>query len=267
MNRALLVGINNYPDAPLKGCVNDISDMAKFLTNKCNFAMDDVRLLADKRATRHAIFERLEWLIKDVKVGDRIIFHFSGHGVQLPTRNKEGEVDGLDEAICPYDFNWDPNRTITDKDFNTIFAAIPEGVNFIWISDSCHSGDLERSITKIKSTKKTISLPIDIEWRLQTAKQKNVEAAQISNTADHLHLAFISGCKSNQTSADALFKKRYNGALTYFLLKELYESDGLSMKLTELIKRVNVSIKKAGFTQTPTLYGCKHLKHVPFLFE
>lgn len=187
--------------------------------------------------------------------------------MQLPTRNKKGEVDGLDEAICPYDFNWDPDKTITDKDFNAIFAVIPEGVNFVWISDSCHSGDLERSLTKSKSVKKTISLPIDIEWRLQTAKQKSVETAQISKTADHLHLAFISGCKSNQTSADALFKKRYNGALTYFLLQELNKSDGLSIKLTELVKRVNTTIKKGSFTQTPTLYGCKHLKHIPFLFE
>lgn len=64
MNRALLVGINCYPDAPLRGCVNDISDMAKFLTTKCHFAMDDVRLLADKRATKHAIMERLFRMLK-----------------------------------------------------------------------------------------------------------------------------------------------------------------------------------------------------------
>jgi hypothetical protein len=51
MNRALLVGINSYPGAPLNGCVNDVTDMANFLVDNCNFTMSDIRLLTDARAT------------------------------------------------------------------------------------------------------------------------------------------------------------------------------------------------------------------------
>jgi metacaspase-1 len=42
MNRALLVGINRYPSAPLNGCINDIEDMAKFLVDKCVFTKSDI---------------------------------------------------------------------------------------------------------------------------------------------------------------------------------------------------------------------------------
>ena len=51
MDRALLVGINAYPGAPLAGCLNDVTDMATFLTSKSGFAADSIRLLTDSRAT------------------------------------------------------------------------------------------------------------------------------------------------------------------------------------------------------------------------
>jgi len=265
MNRALLVGINSYPTSPLKGCLNDISDMAKFLNTNCNFAMDDIRLLADSRATKKGITDRLGWLLAGLHKGDRVLFHYSGHGVQLPTRNPQGEVDGLDEAICPYDFDWTDLHSIRDKDFNQMFSSIPEGVDFVWVSDSCHSGDLERDMPKQNFLDKTIDPPIDIDWRLQTAKDMKIESVGLIKTAQSLNLALISGCKSNQTSADALINKRYNGALTYYLLAELKKSNGLTLPLTTIVKGVNASLKKEGYEQRPQLEGNKTLKSKPFL--
>lgn len=265
MNRALLVGINAYPTCPLKGCLNDISDMAKFLNAKCNFAMDDIRLLADSRATKKGIIDRLGWLLNGLHKGDRVLFHYSGHGVQLPTRNPQGEVDGLDEAICPYDFDWTDEHTIRDKEFNQIFSSIPEGVDFVWVSDSCHSGDLSKEMLKQNFTNKTIEPPIDIDWRLQTAKSKKIESVGFIKTAQKLNLALISGCKSNQTSADAIFGKRYNGALTFFLLAELNKSNGLINPLTTVVKEVNSLLKKEGYDQRPQLEGNPAIKSKPFL--
>ncbi len=265
MNRALLVGINAYPTTPLRGCVNDITDMAKFLSEKCGFAMDDIRLLVDARATKHAIVERLLWLTKGLAAGDRVVFHYSGHGVQLPTRSPQGEVDGLDEAICPVDFDWSEAHTIRDKEFETIFEKIPAGVDFVWISDSCHSGDLQREMIKQNSRDKTIDPPVDIDWRLQTAKQKNMVSTKITTTANNLNLVLISGCKSNQTSADALINKRYNGALTYYLLAELNKKNGLKVPLTDVLHAVTASLKKNKYKQLPQLQGLKLFITAPFL--
>lgn len=144
MNKAFLVGINEYPSAPLRGCVDDIQDMADFLVKDRGFVEDNIRLLVDGRATTSAILERLKWLVSDVREGDQILFHYSGHGAQVPTRSPHGEVDGLDEVICPVDFDWTDEHLIRDKNFIEIFAAVPKGVTFIWVSESCHSGDLSR---------------------------------------------------------------------------------------------------------------------------
>jgi metacaspase-1 len=265
MNRALLVGINAYPSSPLNGCLNDISDMANFLTGKCGFAMDDVRLLTESRATKQGIVERLGWLLTGLRSGDRVLFHYSGHGVQLPTRSPQGEVDGLDEAICPYDFDWDDAHTIRDKEFSKMFSSIPAGVEFVWISDSCHSGDLERDMPKPNVTEKTINPPLDINWRLQTAKKNKIQAIGFNKTAQSLNLALISGCRSDQTSADAVFSGRYNGALTYFLLAELGKAGGLTIPLTKVVKDVNVSLQREGYDQEPQLEGKSDIKNRAFL--
>src|SRR6478736_5931013 len=137
MNKALLVGINKYPGNELNGCINDVEGMADFLITKRNFAHSDIRLLTDARATNQGIRERLSWLLEGLKPGDRALFHYSGHGTQVATRNPKAEVDGLDEVICPVDFDWSSHTNmIRDQEFNKIFASIPSGVEFIWVSDS-----------------------------------------------------------------------------------------------------------------------------------
>jgi hypothetical protein len=265
MDRALLVGINKYPTSPLNGCVNDIADMAEFLHEKCGFPMDSIRLITDERATKAAIFQRMTWLLNGLRAGDRVVFHFSGHGVQVPTRNAQQEVDKLDEAICPYDFDWTEAHMIKDNEFNTIFSAIPKGVNFVWISDSCHSGDLWRDFTRPDIRVKTMIPPVDINWRLQTALRKKVPVGTINKTSKRLNLVLISGCKDHQTSADALINKRYNGALTYYLLKNLRKASGMKISLTTLIRNVTADLRKNDYNQRPELQGNSKMKGDPFL--
>lgn len=263
MNRAFLVGINNYPQAPLRGCVNDVVDMASFLVSDYGFQRSEIRLLTDERATTDAIFEHLNWLVSGVRPGDRAIFHYSGHGVQLPTINAQGEVDGLDEAICPIDFDWTDEHTIRDKDFYKIFTSISSGTNFVWISDSCHSGDLTKDL---KFRPKQLHPPADINWSVETAKEKirqrRLFPNNIGRAADTLNLAFISGCRSDQTSDDAEFSGRPNGALTYFLLKELASSPNESLEY--IVGKVSTALKPE-HTQEPQIEGSMRLRLLPFL--
>ena len=116
-NRALLVGINAYPSPNrLSGCINDIDDMSEYLQSACGFEAGDIQTIADKQATTANILAALEAFVASLAPGDRALFHYSGHGAQMPTRTS-GEIDGLDEVICPVDFDWsdaarDPRRRL-----------------------------------------------------------------------------------------------------------------------------------------------------------
>lgn len=264
MNRALLVGINTYPTAPLNGCVNDIVDMADFLVAQCAFQKQEIRLLSDKRATTAGITQRLDWLVKGIKKGDRVLFHYSGHGAQMATRNPEQEIDGLDEVICPVDFDWSDAHAIRDKQFAEIFSKVPEGVEFIWVSDSCHSGGLTREIPH--NAIRAFPCPADIAWRNEAARSiKKTPMGLAKAAAKTINGALISGCGSTQTSADAVFANRPNGALTYFLLHELNKPKGKTQPLTSLVKAVNASLKSHGYQQKPELEGSLEVMKRGFL--
>lgn len=66
-----------------------------------------------------------------------------------------------------------------------------------------------------------------------------------------MNVALITGCRSDQTSADAYFKGRYNGAMTYLLLKILKTRTGLGLPLVTLVPRVRSALQTAGFDQEP----------------
>ncbi|NJM91053.1 MAG: caspase family protein [Myxococcales bacterium] len=239
-NRALLVGINSYAEQPLRGCVHDVLDMATLLTERYQFARQDVTLLIDGRATRAAILSRLRALVQSLQPGDRALFHFSGHGVQLLSSSSE-EADGLDEAICPVDYSWnDLSSFLRDKDFRRELASVPDGVSFVWVSDSCHSGTLSRALTRGHDSRpRTLQLPADLEWQVESARRRPAVGPRgLSDAARELPLALLAACQPEQTAADAVFDGRANGALTYFLVKELTESTQPEQAMLALTRRV-----------------------------
>ena len=59
----------------------------------------------------------------------------------------------------------------------------------------------------------------------------------------------ISGCTDEQTSADAIFNNKANGALTWSLLESLKQKPNDSWR--ELVKNMRDLLKTSGFTQIP----------------
>jgi len=265
MKKALLVGINQYPDPRnnLNGCINDVNDMSDFLIKQKQFNKADIKRITDEQATKANIMEGLSWLVNGAKAGDQLFFQYSGHGAQMPTQSKKGEPDKLDEVICPYDFDWTDATALKDKEFNKVFAQMPKGVEFIWVSDSCHSQDLSREFAMpIPGIFKVRSMvpPLDIAERVMFIKASPGAVIQdLPKAVKMLNLALISGCKSNQESADAVFNKRANGALTYFLLQSLNDKKDKPGSLRELVLTVNKSLQKIKYPQQPQIEGSETL--------
>ena len=140
--RALCIGIDRYPTAPLGGCANDARQWRETFRA---LGFEEPQILLDEEATRDAIVRELTGLILESKAGDVVAFQFAGHGTQL--RDIDGDEtgansDGLDEALCPIDFA--QGRFVIDDDLAAIFDRIPDGVNVTVFTDCCHSGTITR---------------------------------------------------------------------------------------------------------------------------
>jgi len=251
-NKALLVGINAYPNPSnnLRGCVNDIVDMENFIASKNKiYPKENIRTLTDNCATKKGILTAIDWLLLGASAGDQILFQYSGHGAQIPSHSPAIEKDGLDEIICPYDFRGEAaaESAISDKEFASIFAKIPQGVHFVWISDSCHSEDLSR--------KQTINL--DTRFRRFNHEPQldlTTPAASLSAAPIPLHGALLSGCASHQLSADAYINNRFNGAFTHYLIKNLSQY-GQDASMQDIIKYVNIDLMNNDYDQNPQSEG------------
>jgi hypothetical protein len=266
-NKALLVGINKYPDPrnELKGCVNDILDMEHFITERSKvYPKENIKKLTNKDATKKGIITNLKWLIEGAVAGDQLLFHYSGHGAQAPTLFTSLEKDGLDEIICPYDFDGTNNTSLRDKEFAQLFAAIPKGVHFVWISDSCHAEDLSRDpfiadeANKLEDTAykhyRFFTGQMHFEQRVNEELNTVLTIGSIAPIISPLNGALLSACQSHELSADAYINNRFNGAFTHYLIENLNKYSG-SKNMRSIIELVNKDLAKNGYDQNPQSEG------------
>ena len=264
MNRkALLVGINDYPghNSDLRGCVNDVTNVRNVLKAFYGFANEDIRVVTDSRATKVNILTRLEKMVTSAKAGDFLVFHFSGHGSQIRDRNNDELNDYMDELICPYDMNWD-NGFITDDMFKEILDKLGKGVHLEMLLDCCHSGTGTREVSfgrpdelgpENPTVNRTLTPPADIECRHQ-GEEPRLEPKKAFKSDNEIVLNHVlwSGCKDDQTSADAHIGGYYNGAFSYYFCKHIRESDG-TITRDALHLKILDSLGYNRFSQTPQL--------------
>jgi len=267
--RALLVGLNHYPDPAnnLRGCVNDVLQVSSLLQRGFLFdASADIRLLTDERATTARIVERLRWLLRGAGPADTLVFHYSGHGAQVRDRHGDELDDGLDEIICPYDLDWDD--PFTDDDLHAILEGLAPGVNLTVILDCCHSGtglrawpappdavrpkrlvpppDIRHRTAPIAEDRgcrrSAATTGTRVEWRLRRFGERAAADGAI----------LIAGCRPDQVSADAWIDGDYHGALTYYLCRAVTEA---RFRLTygDLLTRVRRLLRDNRFDQIAEL--------------
>ncbi len=284
--RALLVGLNKYKYVrPLRGCINDVRNMADILTSFYDFQSDEIRTIVDESVTRNNLMNRFDWLLYGAQKGDLLLFHFSGHGSQMPDRDGDELEDGMDEILCLYDMDFrNPDSYLSDDDFNNIIDRLPKNVFLTVCIDSCNSGTATRDLTLLTSELQVplsdmklqprfIEPPADIALRtyggtvgirrLGTKIKEDKKVSGLENDAKAKHI-LLSGCMDDQTSADAFIANDYNGAFTYNLCKTIRDMRG-ELTYSKLVQKVQNSLAFNSFSQVPQLNGNEALKKERFL--
>ena len=99
---ALLVGIDQYGAniPPLPGCLTDVELQKDLLRYRFGFQDADIVTLTGQKASREAIEAAfLEHLIAQARLGDVVIFHFSGYGSVGARKEVFIAADGAENAL------------------------------------------------------------------------------------------------------------------------------------------------------------------------
>jgi metacaspase-1 len=224
--KALLIGINYIGTVDeLNGCIHDAENIAsKLIGFKTITALTDYTTV---KPTKANILREFTKLLSTAVSGDCLLFTFSGHGSQVNDKNGD-EVDGKDEGLFTID-----EKLIVDDDLNLIIKRyLKPGVTLFALTDCCHSGTI-------------MDLKYNYIDYLENPK----------NTETGGNVIMISGCKDEQTSADAYINGKSQGAMTWAFLGNLQPD----ITWRKLVENMCFSLKESGYTQIPKLSSGKFI--------
>ncbi len=126
MRKALIIGINNYPTSPLRGCINDATAFGSIIeTNGDGSPNIDVRIVTDIQTK-----SELKGQIRELFNGESetALLYFSGHGF----------INDLGGYIVTPDYSQHDEGVSMDEIL--IIANGSKAKNKVIILDCCHSG-------------------------------------------------------------------------------------------------------------------------------
>lgn len=280
--KALCIGINYFgQQGELRGCINDATNIRRFLCSQFGYKSDDIVILTDdaqnprQLPTRDNIINAMQWLVRDARPNDSLFFHYSGHGGQ--TKDLDGdEGDGYDEVIYPVDFERS-GHIVDDLMHDILVKSLPPGCRLTAIFDSCHSGSA-LDLPYVYSTEGKVKEPnlaaeagqgvlsavtsyakgdmggvFKSAMGLVKTASGNTQKAEAFSRATKTSPADViswSGCKDSQTSADTQEAGSATGAMSFAFMSVLQQNSQQSYQ--QLLVNIR-DILRAKYSQKPQL--------------
>lgn len=257
---ALLVGINHYPDPrhTLRGCVNDVQHLHKYLEAYCSSMGFVYRplILTDTAATRQGVIDGFGYF-QAAAASDCCLFHFSGHGSRslAPEAFWELEPDHSLESIVCWDSRESGGHDLMDKELSYLIWRAGEGTDlpFVTVMDCCHSGRMkdakEEEIFGVR-TLHDMGDPLPAEQFLGIGYYKKTSGGQLSPPLGRrIHLA---AARDTELAKEVNAGGQPRGIFTYCLIEAL-NAVGPIISYADLLNRVNLRIRNAVADQSAQL--------------
>jgi hypothetical protein len=295
---ALLIGINGYTQCrPLEGCINDTLAIGQFFDELCaaqpnlnwkpryllhpGSDLETNRLqyagISFQTPTRQNIIAAFQHFDEAVD-GDFCLLYYSGHGstTLAPDMLKGYEPGDILQTIVCADSRVNGTPDLLDKELGYLIARALEGkqpdpetqkqgVHFLAVFDSCHSGTATRSgdpNTPIARMAISGPTPTKIEGFTTTGNcfydafepgQTRVKPGGIRH-ARHVNLSAARDTESalEMYFAGAYGEKTRRGVFTWSLLETLRQN-GTNLTYAELLHRVELMVRTRVDNQIPVL--------------
>lgn len=214
---ALVVGVDEYPyEVSLDGAVRDAEDVYASMS-AAGFIM---KKFTNAEARKDDIRKAWTDMVAEAAAGDTIIFTYAGHGAQMPELIAGDEADGLDEYLQLPGF--DRNRSqetfkeiIVDNEMNEWFGeAEAKGVHVLFVSDSCFSGGMSRSI------KGKTRLAPAVTVKLAPPSQEAIAGADLKEV-NFKQVTVLAASLESQPTPEVIIDGEPRGALSWSFARAL----------------------------------------------
>jgi len=261
--RGLIIAIGDYPSEGLWPKISSVNDIPhiKSAFNSIGFIDDHIMIIKDSQATKAGILKAFEKLMDDSQPGDLVFIHYSGHGQQTVDANGD-EIDGLDEAIVPFDspLNYDDlhyrgENLITDDEISDITFRLREKIGtegqLLLIMDSCHSGSGTRGSGRSRGTDKVMA-PDNYKPKSGSSEPNMGVTIDDDNVAP---MASFFGASSRELNYETL-DDQINpvGSLSYAFASVISKMKN-TFSYSELYERIKLKMKSIAPNQNPQWEG------------
>lgn len=265
---ALLVGISDYSSGCKRGVgktcwwelggKTDVQELGKILSNP--FFEFEVVELTDRQATKEGIKQAFKKLIELTKEGDIVYFHFSGHGcvIQDQPKPNDDEVDGIDETLVPFDYEYRENKEglIIDDEINQWLDSLKnqKPLNVTVTFDSCYSGT---------ATRGEVSRGGSCEVPNAKQKTRNPEKSPSglveNNKNPNTGFVYISAADANELAKETDTSPKM-GKFTLALIKTLnYATSKSNITYGDFFEKIKNLVTVTQKSQNPQLEGDRDL--------
>ncbi len=273
---AFLVGINEYPDAPLSGCVTDVEMQQELLIHRFGFLPTDILTLTNKQATRENIETAfINHLTNQAKPDDLVLFHFSGYGSRVSKMIDEDEYNELSDSnltfqnsLVPID-GIPPNHKgggindVLEETLWLLLRSLPT-TKVVTVLDTSYvyPGKNLQGTLRIRSRPSSTREQINIKetaMQMQLRDQQNLLAEQEIYESE-LPGVIMNASQESKFATETDWNGLSYGLFTYALTQTLWSTTPVS-KLQISFSRAASSVEKlTGANQQPELKQAKQQK-------
>ena len=280
----MLIGISEYKDHvdrklrwnPLH-TETDLELVRNALIAK-GFKNDGIKLLKNNSATKAGIVASISELVLATQPGTTAVIHFSGHGQRIADYNHD-EIDGLDEAIVPYDApsryisgKYEGDLHLSDDELNNLLIPLRKKLTkkgtLLVILDSCYSGSGLRG-NQGPSHRGGLSVIASKDYlnELSNTQFKRDITVNFSSEIDSLSdVIGIYGSSSNEPNSERYTEednRRIVGSLSYSFSKCLLNSEN-DLTYNGLFKRIKFDMASDKFARNQNPYIEGNLNKILF---
>lgn len=237
--KALFVGVNYtaIPSIALTSCQQDI-EVSKQKIQALYPDCINIRIVSEAselKPTRKIILEAIRWLVEDIKPGQHIFFHYSGHGGQLI--DKAGGVKSIFEN-CIYPCKGKKLQIILDEEIRKeLVEKIPKGSKCFIVMDS-YSGNA--------------SIALEHSW--QTAEDHTLYYVQdIEMPTLEGKVIVLSSYQTEDIPADPASIYGQTGGVLSSILPQILDKNDDQLEMKEYMWNILNTLKARGCAKIPQI--------------